>query len=88
MYEITIKKTEMETSVGGNDWKVVGEAPLSKDDVEEAHFSNHAEYMKKLKSVYGYTPKYEKQVEVSREVLKQTVEDLDLNSVIKAINRL
>jgi len=37
---------------------------------------------------YGYTPEIEKTVDVHREVFKQSVDDLDLPSVIKAINGL
>ena len=37
---------------------------------------------------YGYTPAIEKQVKVEREVFRQSVDDLDIASVIKAVNGL
>lgn len=88
MYEITIKKIEIVTQTRKSSWEAVSERPLSKQDVEEAHFSDVSQYQDKLKKVYGYTPTLNEQVEVSHEILKQTVEDLDLNKVIKAINGL
>lgn len=38
--------------------------------------------------VYGYTPEIEKEVETETKILEQTVVDLDLHAVIKAINGL
>jgi len=35
---------------------------------------------------WGYTPEIEKTVEVTREIFKQDVNELDLKLVIKAIN--
>lgn len=42
----------------------------------------------KGENIWGYTPEIMKKQEVSIQILKQNVEDLDLNSVIKAINKL
>ncbi len=39
-----------------------------------------------MKEVMGYTPKIIKEEHVEIEILKQTVADLDLTTVIKAIN--
>lgn len=39
-------------------------------------------------AVYGYTPDIEREVDVTRDILKQTVKDLDLAAVIKAINNI
>lgn len=37
---------------------------------------------------YGYTPEIEKEQEVVTKVFEQTVAELDLNAVIKAVNKL
>lgn len=37
---------------------------------------------------YGYTPEIEKEVETTEIILIQKVDDLDLNAVIIAINKL
>lgn len=39
-------------------------------------------------AVYGYTPEVPADVPVTLKILTQTVEDLDLPAVIKAINRI
>ena len=41
-----------------------------------------------LPTIYGYTPEIEKEVEVTTKVLEQTVDDLDLVAVIRAVNGL
>ena len=87
MYEIIIKKTEIVKQKAGKDWKQTGERPVTKEEVEKS-FGSHEDYKGKMSSVYGYTPEIEKEVEVDREILKQTIEELDLAAVIKAINKL
>jgi hypothetical protein len=37
---------------------------------------------------YAYTPEIEKQVEVTREIFRQIVEEIDLEAVIKAVNSI
>lgn len=73
-YEITIKKRRDVTKLAGKEWKVVGQ-----------EFDKDAE---RLKDTYGYTPEIERPVTEEVEVLKQTVDDIDLAAVIKAINKL
>ena len=87
MYEIIIKKTETITKPCGKDWKVIEQRPVTKEDVENA-FGAEESYDGKMKDVYGYTPGIDKPIEEEREVLRQTVEELDLATVIKAVNNL
>ena len=87
MYEIIIKKTELVKQKVGKNWTQTGERPITKEDAANA-FACPDSYDGKMSNVYGYTPEIEKEVEVERTILKQTIEELDLASVIKAINKL
>ena len=85
MYEIIITKTKVQEVESGGDWTVIGEElaipeaiPLSADDLDGL----------KLKKIYGYTPKVIGSKAVTTEIFRQTVPDLDLPAVIKAVNRL
>lgn len=75
MYEITIKRTQREKVIVGGNWGVIGEEPME----------GNPQIMKPIR---GYTPQQEQDKAVTREILVQTVEDLDLPTVIKAINKL
>jgi len=89
MYEITIKKTEVVRKTVGNDWEQVGESdqPCDADGGRSRNETRNSDKPVKYR-VMGYTPEVEKNVEVETELLKQTVEELDLAAVIKAINKL
>ena len=39
------------------------------------------------KNVYGYAPRHVKTVEVNEKVYEQTIEDLDIPSIVTIINR-
>jgi len=87
MYEIIIKRKEVVRKKCRGGWKVVAERPLSTKDVEDSYFNkNLNDYRGVLKQIYGYTPDFEDDVEEEHEVLKQTVVELNLVGVIKAIN--
>jgi hypothetical protein len=78
-YTITISKNEPVTVQAGHEWKQVAEEPMYPGANELAHVK---------KEIYGYTPEYDKVVEQSREILRQTVETVDVKLVIRAINGL
>ena len=73
MYTIRIDRTEMVEKECGRRWEQVRTEEEAKNCED---------------GVYGYTPPIVKPVEVDTKVLEQTVDDLDLNAVIKAINKL
>lgn len=75
MFKITIEETRTVFKTVGKEWGVV-------DQIEIAPGSDT------LKNVMGYTPLTEKAVPETKEVYAQTVEELDLHAVIKAINKL
>lgn len=76
-YRITVTRMETVTKKFGKEWKVVGE--------EQAKGDDNKPY---LKDLYGYTPEIEKEATEEVEVLRQTVTELDMIAVIKAINGL
>lgn len=75
-YTITISKTETVNTAVGKEWRVVDQDIVISGDKPIT------------KDVYGYTPEIIKDVESQREIFKQTVHDLDLMAVIKAINEI
>lgn len=90
-YEIIIKQKKTVTKLTGKIWDTIGQEQQRIDTQylkQEEFESIPAEKRVILVNVSGYTPEIEKQVEVEVEVLKQTVEELDLANVIKAINNL
>lgn len=86
MYKITIEQINTVTKKGGNNWEKVGESdqPFDKDNDKRHAVENKVN----VYSVYGYTPVYETMGTETIEILKQTVEKLDLAKVIRAINDL
>lgn len=94
MFEITItEKTKVKT-IGGKQWTTIDKRPYLKDEVPDQYWQR--EDMEKkaakgeilIKEVMGYTPEKEVEETVTREILKQTVEAVDLQKVIKAINNI
>jgi len=81
-YTIVITKTETVKKVVGKDWEKLGQ--IKKED----GFVAVGESKTYISDEYGYTPEIEKSVECQVKVLEQTVEYLDLNRVIIAINGL
>jgi len=87
MFEITIKEKRTVKKVVGNVWAVIGE----KEEIREISMYDPRDAdapRTRIAQVYGYTLEIEKAVDEEREVLKQTVDELDLAAVIKAINKL
>jgi len=86
MIEITIKETKFVKRIVGKEWREVG----TEEVVRETKFFSGLkdEPATRITPKYDYTPQIEKEVEETVEVLKQTVETLDLAKVIRAINNL
>ena len=85
MFTVTITETKGIT-VRDRKWAVID----SKEVDRESHYyaSDPEEPKTRIADVYGYTPEIETIVTKEVEILKQTVENLDLAAVIKAVNKL
>lgn len=86
-FEITIKEKREVVEILGKEWKKVDDkevlrevGPYGPCDIEEPKT--------RIKEIMGYTPEIERRVIREIEVLKQTVDTLDLAAVIKAVNNL
>lgn len=93
MYEITITRIESKVEMQRSDsYAVVDKIPWTDEDLKDrsTHYGNPAEFLKEnpLHEVLGYPPAREVTVNTKTEVLKQTVDELNLAAVIKAINNL
>lgn len=64
-------------------------APVDKEEVErESRFVGDDGDRTFIRDVYGYTPEVETVSTETREILSQEVDELDLRSVMQAINDL
>lgn len=90
MFEITIKEKISGRKIVRGEHAVIDRRPYTDAELSESSRWMESELGKKgeLKPIYGYAPDREEDVENEREILKQTVETLDLPAVIKAINNL
>jgi hypothetical protein len=88
MYKITIEQINTVTAIGGNSWDKVGESDNPYNNNDQNDRRHQVKAKEGIYSVYGYTPKYEITKTETIEILKQTVEKIDLAKVIKAINDL
>lgn len=85
-YEITIKQTREVTKKRGGEWEVIGTREVERE--QRFYGDSEDEPKTRIEEVRGYTPEIEKTVTVEVEILKQTVDTLDLAAVIKAVNKL
>lgn len=90
MYKITIEKIENEKVTKKGEYAVVEKRPYTQAELDEANngFIKDDTEPQSLKSVYGYLPEYEVIREKKTDILEQSVEDLDVVAVIKAINKI
>jgi hypothetical protein len=89
-YKITITKLESIEVTRKGDWCVVDKRPWTEAELGEEvanHYGNKAGFLEKnpLKEVRDYAPSWKG---VETKVLEQTVENIDLAAVIKAVNGL
>ena len=85
MYKVTIEKIETYTKVMPGEWCIVDTRPYTKEEAEKAY---EYQFKNELKEVRGYAPDVKKTIETNTRVLEQTINDLDLVAVIKAINKI
>ncbi len=85
-YNIVITEKRTITAIAGKEWVKIGEKEVPRD---EHYFSrNENEPKTRIEPIMGYSPEIEKQLSQERKLLDQTVDTLDMVSVIKAINGL
>jgi len=89
-YEIIIKKREIKPVTKRGEYTTVGKVPWTEDELDQKIYRGLEEFLKEnpSKSVYGYAPDYQSTETTETELLRQTVDELDLPAVIKAINKL
>jgi hypothetical protein len=87
-YKITIEKIETVTCVERGQYTVIDRVPWTPEmlkDAEERHWQS-ARDREPLKEIRGYAPDREVQATETKQVFQQTVEELNIKSVINAIN--
>jgi hypothetical protein len=90
-YVVTIKEIEDVPHTERGSWTVIDKRPWTTHEMaEESGLHNTDRFLKDnpLKEVLGYAPDRETRKIVETELLRQTVETLDLAAVIKAVNGL
>jgi hypothetical protein len=92
-YKITITKIETKTVTKRGDYTIIDKRPWTDKELSEAlssHYGDKKDFLAKnpLKEVRDYAPSWQGVENEEIEVLKQTVETLDLAAVIKAVNGL
>ena len=89
MFQITIVEKRTVTKRVRGKHGVIGERPVEQEDVKDVWDEAREAYKDgRMIRVHGYAPDREEEVEEEYEVLKQTVEHLDLVAVIRAINEI
>lgn len=91
MFEITIREITEKTVTKRGEHTVIDRIPWSKAELAKKDmFQSPEDFLKEtpLQPVYGYAPSFEGVEKVEREVLRQCVDELNLATVIKAINNL
>lgn len=93
MYEITITRIESKVELKRSDsYETIDKIPWKEGELDDtsAYYGNPEKFLKEnpLREVRGYPPAREVTVNTKTEVLKQTVNELNLAAVIKAINNL
>ena len=83
MYEIIIKQTKKETQLKGGDWVRLDDEEVERD---KKWSEPDNEPKTRIKEIHGLSPDVTKEVEVTTEIYKQCVDELDLNKVIIAVN--
>lgn len=91
-YSIVITKIEEKTVTKHGEYNTIDERPWTNEDFNK----DKSAYQKPevflaanpLKRIFGYAPSWEGVEIEETQLLKQTVDELDLTAVIKAINGL
>ena len=83
-FKIVIEETRVVEKLEGKEWKLIGAQEVERDPCHVGE----GESRTRVDGVYGYTPEVIKKVEVNRQILVQEVDELDINAVICAINKI
>jgi hypothetical protein len=88
-YRITINRIDIVQTTKLGPWTTIEMRPWNEDEIAD-RFESPEAILKHtpLKEIKGYAPSVIEVSEKETEVLKQTVEDVDLAAVIKAINNI
>lgn len=98
-FKITIEQTTEKPVKRQGEWKVVRERLITTDEFEKAGYGFHSEGNERsindaikagqlLIKEYGNTPDYDAVEKDRTKIYEQEVSDLDLASVIRAVNRI
>lgn len=82
-YEITITERREVKKIVGKEWEQIDTKEVSRED--EFTRGSQTEPKTRISPVMGYTPEIERTVVETREILKATVDNMDPESVIRAI---
>ena len=86
-YKITIQRTGKKSKNIGSVWQVIDTKEVRREQNLYDH-TDPEEKKTRIKDVLGYTPENIEEVDVTEQIFEQTVSDMDLKKVIKAINNL
>jgi hypothetical protein len=90
MYKIVITKTEVVEEYTKKQWENINQRPLTQEEYDEAAYYKREEWEEAERPILvwekGYTPQEKAMKSRTLTVLEQTVDEMDLQSVIKAIN--
>lgn len=90
-YEIIIRKTETVFVTKKGEWTIVARLPWTNEQIDAKVLYQDADAFVRenpLREVYDYAPAREVIERRETELLKQTVDELDMAAVIRAINKL
>jgi len=90
-YRIVITKIETRTVKKRGAHEIIEERPWTKEEFsDETMYQGPDAFLKSnpLKRVYGYAPSWQGVETEETELLKQTVDELDVQAVIRAVNNI
>lgn len=88
-YEIIIKRKEIKEVTKRGEFTMVSKVPWTDEEIAKRSESFYtSRQMDAMREVKDYAPDWNGIETVETELLKQTVEELDLAAVIRAINKL
>ena len=85
-YTVTIVKRVSEVKTVQGAWGVIGTRPYTQEEANKAMISQN--WDRAIKEIYGYLPSREEEVKDEDKVFEQTVRELSIAGVIRAINGL
>lgn len=86
-YTIVITKTDTEVVLKSSQWKKIGQIEKKRKQTMYDG-SNPEEADVYLSDEYGYTPELITKDTVTKEIFKQTVDELDVGGVVAIVNKI